>query len=82
MQAVMDIVVEPGSDGIEVPVMSATTPTSTTTTLYDLLAALQEAAPAEDDDLVVTAMVHLLRSGRLAFLNKQITLDDYDLALS
>jgi hypothetical protein len=82
MQAVMDIVVESGSDGIEVQVVSATTPTSTTTTLYDLLAALQEAAPADDDDLVVAAMVHLLRSGRIAFLNEQITIDDCDLALS
>jgi hypothetical protein len=82
MQAVMDIVVESGSDGIEVPVVSVTKSTSTTTTLYDLLAALQEAAPADDDDLVVTAMVHLLRSGRIAFLNQQITIDDCDLALS
>jgi hypothetical protein len=82
MQAVMDIVMEPGSDGIEVQVVSATTPTSTTTTLYDLLAGLQEAAPADDDDLVVAAMVHLLRSGRIAFLNEQITIDDCDLALS
>ena len=82
MQAVMDIIVEPGSDGIEVPVVSATTPTSTTTTLYDLLAALQAAVPGDDDDLVVAAMVHLLRSGRIAFLNQQITVDGCDLALS
>jgi hypothetical protein len=82
MQAVMDIVVEPGSDGIEVDVVSAATPTSTTTTLYDLLVALQEAAPADDDNLVVAAMVHLLRSGQIAFLHEQMTIDDLDLALS
>ena len=36
-----------------------------TTTLYDLISALQEAAGPEEDTLVVAAMVHLMRSGRL-----------------
>jgi len=42
------------------------TPSRLTTTLYDLIAALQEVGGA-DDALVVATVVHLLRSGRLAW---------------
>jgi hypothetical protein len=38
------------------------------TTLYDLMYALQDAAEPGDEDLVITAVLHLLRSGRLTFL--------------
>jgi hypothetical protein len=40
-------------------------PPPLTITLYDLMAALQEAVGADDDTLVVAAVVRLLRSGRL-----------------
>jgi hypothetical protein len=38
-----------------------------TTTLYDLITALQDVVAPDDDALVVTTMVHLLRSGRLTW---------------
>jgi hypothetical protein len=38
-----------------------------TTTLYDLIAALQDAAGPGEDPLVVAAMVHLMRAGRLTW---------------
>jgi hypothetical protein len=41
-----------------------------TTTLYDLIAVLQEGLSPDDDALVVTTMVHLLRSGRLTWLGQ------------
>src|SRR5262245_32579467 len=39
------------------------------TTLYDLMYAMQDAAEPGDEDLVVSAVLHLLRSGRLKFLH-------------
>ena len=41
------------------------TPTRITTTLYDLLAGLQDVAPADDDTQVVATVVHWMRTGRL-----------------
>jgi hypothetical protein len=42
-----------------------TTPAPLTTTLYDLIAALQDAAGPNEDTLVVATMMHLIHSGRL-----------------
>jgi hypothetical protein len=38
------------------------------TTLYDLMYAMQDAVEPGDEDLVVTAVLHLCRTGRLNFL--------------
>jgi hypothetical protein len=46
--------------------------TPVTTTLYDLIEAMQEEASSEADDFVVTAVTELLRTGRIAFLRRQI----------
>jgi hypothetical protein len=46
------------------------TPWCRTTTLYDLMAALQAVVGAEDA-LVVTTVVHLLRSRRLTWLKTE-----------
>jgi hypothetical protein len=43
------------------------TPTALRTTLYDLIAALQDAAGPDEDTLVVAAVVHLMRSQRLTW---------------
>jgi hypothetical protein len=45
----------------------AETPSRLTTTLYDLITALQDVVAPADDALVVTTVVHLLRSGRLTW---------------
>jgi hypothetical protein len=42
-------------------------PATLTTTLYDLIAALQEAAGPDADDLVVATVLHLIDSGRLTW---------------
>lgn len=42
-------------------------PAALTTTLYDLIAALQEAAGPDEDALVVAAVVDLMRSRRLTW---------------
>jgi hypothetical protein len=42
-------------------------PTTLTTTLYDLIAALQDAAGPDADDLVVTTVLHLIDSGGLTW---------------
>lgn len=44
-----------------------------TTTLYELIAALQDAAGPDADALVVATVVDLLRSGQLTFLGKTRT---------
>jgi hypothetical protein len=41
------------------------------TTLYDLIEAMQDEASPEADDFVVTAVMELLRTGRIAFLRRQ-----------
>jgi hypothetical protein len=46
-------------------------PTPVTTTLYDLIEAMQDEASSEADDFVVTAVMELLRTGRIAFLQRQ-----------
>jgi hypothetical protein len=38
------------------------------TTLYDLIDAISRALPADEEELVVATVVHLLRSGRIRFL--------------
>jgi len=43
--------------------------TTTTTSLYELIEALQNEFGPENDDLVVTTVVHLLRSERIKFLH-------------
>lgn len=47
--------------------------TTCSTTLYDVIAALQDAAAPGEDDLVVAAMVHLIQSGRLVWQNPSPT---------
>jgi hypothetical protein len=42
-------------------------PAAIPTTLYDLIAALQDAAGPGEDTLVVAAVAHLMRSGRLTW---------------
>ena len=44
-------------------------PATITTTLYDLIAALQDVVQPGEDALVVAAMVHLLRTGRITWLS-------------
>jgi hypothetical protein len=46
-------------------------PTLVTTTLYDLIEAMQDDASPEADDFVVTAVMELLRTGRVVFLRRQ-----------
>jgi hypothetical protein len=38
------------------------------TTLYDLIDAIGREVPAEEDNLVVATVMHLLQSGRVRFL--------------
>jgi hypothetical protein len=45
------------------------TPARITTTLYDLLAGLQDVAPADDDTQVVATVVHWMRTGRLTWVH-------------
>ena len=53
---------------IAMPVECTTqTSTALTTTLYDLTAALQDAAGPDEDTLVVAAVMHLMRSRRLTW---------------
>ena len=40
-------------------------PSQTETTLFDLIAALQDAADSNDDATVIAAVAHLSRSGRI-----------------
>jgi alpha-ketoglutarate-dependent taurine dioxygenase len=58
----MDITVDP------IEMQAVTSPSTITTTLYDLIAAMQSVVKPEEDELVVTAMIHLLRSGRIRFM--------------
>jgi hypothetical protein len=46
----------------------ADTPACLTTTLYDVIAALQGVVEADEDRLVVTVLVHWLRTGRITFV--------------
>jgi hypothetical protein len=41
------------------------------TTLYDLIDAISRALPADEEDLVVATVLHLLRSGRIRFLGNR-----------
>jgi hypothetical protein len=43
-------------------------PATIETTLYDLMEAMQEEADPDEEEIVVTSVLHLLRSGRIAFL--------------
>jgi hypothetical protein len=49
--------------------------TTIKTTLYDLIAAMQATTEPEEDDVVVGAVVHLLRSGRIRFLGDTSSLN-------
>ena len=42
-------------------------PTRLTTTLYDVLAALQDVAPADEDTQMVATVVRWIRTGRLTW---------------
>lgn len=42
--------------------------TTVKTTLYDLIAAMQATTELEEDEVVVDAVMHLLRTGRIRFL--------------
>src|SRR5262245_37626146 len=44
-------------------------PAIITTTLYDLITALQDVVQPGEDALVVTTMMHLLRTGRMTLLS-------------
>jgi hypothetical protein len=46
-------------------------PAAVTTSLYDLMTAMQATVPPEEDHLVVATVVHLWRSGRLAFVRQR-----------
>ena len=53
------------------PVSTAARKTRTlTTTLYDLIAAIQEAAGADNDALVVATTLHILRARRATWGGK------------
>ena len=56
----MHTVVDPS----EAESVATTTPATMTTTLYDLLAAVQSVVGPDDDALVVTTVLHMLRAGR------------------
>ena len=43
-------------------------PATIETTLYDLMEAMQDEAASDEEEIVVTSVLHLLRSGRIAFL--------------
>lgn len=45
-------------------------PARITTTLYDLLATMQAVVSPDEDELVVTTVVHWLRSGRITLLGE------------
>jgi hypothetical protein len=47
-------------------------PTQVTTTLYDLIEAMQDEASSEADNFVVTAVMELLHTGRIAFLRQYL----------
>jgi len=49
-------------------------PVAVITSLYDLMAAMQATVPPEEDTLVVTTIMHLLRSGRLTFVRRRRTM--------
>jgi hypothetical protein len=46
-----------------------------TTTLYDLIAAMHNVVGSNDDTVVVATIDHLLRAGRIAFLDNGMVLD-------
>jgi hypothetical protein len=46
-----------------------------TTTLYDLIAAMHSNAGSNDDTVVVATIDHMLRAGRIAFLDQGMVLD-------
>ena len=41
------------------------------TTLYDLIDAIRTELSADEDELVVATVLHLIKSGRLRFLRQQ-----------
>lgn len=45
------------------------------TTLYDLIAAMHDIVGSNDDTVVVATIDHLLRAGRIAFLDNGMVLD-------
>ena len=49
------------------------TPATITTTLYDLIAAVQEAADPTDDALVVATVRHVMQSGRATWHGDVLT---------
>ena len=55
---------------------SEETPTTIHTTLYDLMSAMHDVAEPGDEALVVPSVLHLLRTGRIAFLQAVDDLTD------
>ena len=50
------------------PLNSTQRLTTVTTNLYEVIEAVQNQVGPENDELVVTAVMHLLRAGRATFL--------------
>jgi hypothetical protein len=46
-----------------------------TTTLYDLIAAMHDIVGSNDGTVVVATIDHMLRAGRIAFLDNSVVLD-------
>jgi hypothetical protein len=46
-----------------------------TTTLYDLIAAMHDIVGSNDDTVVVATIDHMLRAGRIVFLDNDMVLD-------
>jgi hypothetical protein len=46
-------------------------PTRIKTTLYDLIDAIRTELSADEDELVVATVLHLMKSGRIRFLGEQ-----------
>jgi hypothetical protein len=56
-------------------IVEATGLSCVTTTLYDLIAAMHDIVESNDDTVVVATVDHMLRAGRIAFLDNGMVLD-------
>lgn len=52
---------------LEVQIERHTAPNAIETTLYDLIAAISDEVEPDNDEMVVTTLVHLLNSGSVKF---------------
>jgi len=69
MQSMLEPVAAAWRGTVETAWVEAAVPAAITTTLYDLIAAIRTAVAPDDDPLVVTTVVHILRSRRITFLS-------------